>query len=279
MASRSSSITTDMFNYTFRPSMDEKLAMFRRHGFRYVHWCDNWNNERYYSRADIDGLGEKLAAAGLACIDVHGTGTRRARIDAADPAGHNLYIRLLKNRIEFCAAVGGDAVVIHPPDPNPRTDWVGRDRLRRAAGALGAVRDLCERKGVRIAVENMGHRSPYGINILSWFFERYPTEFVGWCFDCGHANVAGNAKQLQAAFGDRLIALHLHDNHGQKDEHQPPFYGTIDWPSTMRFIDSTDYAKPINFEITHRTEHFTGTMPQYIRCARAAVTRAMKLFG
>ena len=274
---RPASITSDMFDYTFRPSMADKLALFRRVGFRYVHWCDDWDNERYYSRADIDGLGEALADAGLQCIDVHGTATRRARIDAPDSAGRALYVRLLRNRIRFCAAVGGDAVVIHPSYQG-RTGFVGRDRLARVIAAIDAVRTLCDETGVRLAVENMGNRSSFSVDVLEWFFDRYPPEFVGWCFDAGHSHQAGDFRRLQA-FGDRLIALHLHDNHGQDDEHQAPFFGTIDWSATMTWIRQTGYAKPLNFEITHREHLFDGTMSQYMRDARQRVRRAMKLFG
>ena len=27
-----------------------------------------------------------------------------------------------------------------------------------------------------------------------------------------------------------LVATHVHDNHGRRDEHLAPFEGTIDWP-------------------------------------------------
>lgn len=272
---RPASITSDMFDYTFGPSMAEKLAMFRGVGFRHVHWCDDWDNERHYSRRDMAKLGEALHQAGLRCIDVHGTATRRVRIDAPDPARRALYTRLLENRVEFCASVGGDAVVVHPPSQG-RTGFVGRERLRRVAEAFDGVRDRCEKLGVRLAVENMGNRSSFSVDILGWFFDRYPPEFVGWCFDAGHAHQAGDARRLRT-FADRLCVLHLHDNHGGDDEHQPPFFGTIDWPATMTWIKQTGYAKPANFEITHREHLFDGTMKQYLRYARQSVVRAMKL--
>ena len=274
---RAASITTDMFDYTFGPTRTEKFALLRRVGFRYVHWCDDWDNERFYSRRHMDDLAETLADAGLQCIDVHGTATRRARIDAPDAEGRARYLRLLKNRIAFCAAVGGDAVVVHPPGEG-RMGFVGRDRLRRAVQAFDAARKLCDETGVRLAVENMGNRSGYSAKILEWFLDRYPPDFVGWCLDSGHSHQAGDFSHLQA-LGDRLIALHLHDNHGENDEHQPPFFGTIDWPSTMTWIKQTGYAKPINFEITHRTHLFDGTMQQYTRYARRAVVKAMSFFG
>jgi hypothetical protein len=45
----------------------------------------------------------------------------------------------------------------------------------------------------------------------------------------------------------------------------------------MQWLKQTGYAKPINFEITHRTHLFDGTMHQYIRHARQSVVKAMAL--
>ncbi|MBN1346486.1 MAG: sugar phosphate isomerase/epimerase [Phycisphaerae bacterium] len=274
---RPASITTDMFDYTFGPSMPEKFDLFRRVGFRHVHWCDDWDNERCYSRGEMDGFAERLVEAGLRCIDVHGTATRRARIDAPDHEGHDLYVRLLKNRIEFCRHVGGDAVVVHPPYQG-RTGFIGRDRLARVIRAFEAVRPICEKTGVRLAVENMGNRSSFSVDVLDWFYGEFPAGFVGWCLDSGHSHQAGDFERLKP-FAERLLALHLHDNHGDRDEHQPPFFGTIDWAATMAWLGGTGYAKPINFEVTHRTEHFDGTMHEYIDYVGRSVERAMALLA
>jgi sugar phosphate isomerase/epimerase len=32
---------------------------------------------------------------------------------------------------------------------------------------------------------------------------------------------------------DRLVTSHIHDNHGEKDEHLLPYDGTIDWDATL----------------------------------------------
>jgi len=43
------SITTDMFDYTFKPTKVEKLNLFKEFGFEYIHWCDNWNDDVFYT--------------------------------------------------------------------------------------------------------------------------------------------------------------------------------------------------------------------------------------
>ena len=51
-----------------------------------------------------------------------------------------------------------------------------------------------------------------------------------FCFDSGHQNAFDKDFPYLEYFGDKLVALHLHDNNGLVDEHTiPPFSGTIDW--------------------------------------------------
>ena len=69
------SVTTDMFNYTYKPRMEQKFRLFKDHGFDYVHWCDDWDNERLYSREDMNLYRWLLDDRGLTCLDVHSTAT------------------------------------------------------------------------------------------------------------------------------------------------------------------------------------------------------------
>jgi len=262
-----------MFNYSFKPDTRRKLQLFADYGFEYIHWCDDWNNDVFYTQRDIELYRQLIESAGLKCIDVHGTATKTIRIDAEGKDELNKYIKLLKNRIEFCSAVGGDAVVIHPP-----TDKGGDEKLRwslnRSRQVFESVRPLCEDLGIVLAVENC---YPFDKQILEYYFGMYPQEFVGFCFDSGHAHVNGNLIHL-LKFGGRLKALHLHDNKGESDDHQPPFWGTINWEHVMRWIKHSGYKKPINFEITHNPRLFNGTMEEFMEYTVRSIKKVMALF-
>ena len=58
---------------------------------------------------------------------------------------------------------------------------------------------------------------------------------------------------------DRVKALHLHDNDTQDDQHQPPFYGTVDWDDLTRILASSTYNNPLTFEIGMRCTPFVHT--------------------
>lgn len=84
---------------------------------------------------------------------------------------------------------------------------------------------------------------------------------AGFCLDPGHANVVSELPlgDWVDAFAPHLVELHLHDNHGQRDEHLPCGEGTVDWtalstrprpPSCWSF--TAEHASPEHVEATRR---------------------------
>jgi sugar phosphate isomerase/epimerase len=259
-----------MFNYYFKPAMERKLRLFAEHGFEHLHWCDDWDADIIYTREEMGLYRWMVDSAGLECLDVHGAATEAIRVDSWTESARARYIGLLKNRIEFCSLMGGDAVVVHPPrfeDPE-----LSR-RLKSSTRVFDAVTPLCGELGVAIAVENC---YPSDEKIIECYLDAYPPELFGFCFDSGHANINGNMEQL-FRFGDRLRALHLHDNGGAKDDHQPPYWGTVDWGRVMGWIGRSGYRKPINFEVTHDPRLFDGTMDGFLGYTASSIRRAMTL--
>jgi sugar phosphate isomerase/epimerase len=272
--SRKVSITTDMFNSSLGLGIERKLRLFAESGFEYIHWCDDWNNDVLYAKEDIELYHRLVESYGLKCIDVHGADTGTIHIASEEEVALDEYIQLLKTRIEFCSAVGGDAVVIHPPtdDGGSRTlSW----KLDRSLRVFESVRPLCEDLDVVLAVENC---HPSDEKVLRYYFERYPPEFVGFCFDSGHAHLNKNLDEL-LKFGDRLRALHLHDNRGMEDDHQPPFWGTIDWERVTRWIERSEYQKPLNFEILHDPRFFEGTPEGFLDYTVRSIRKILALIS
>src|ERR1700692_4995551 len=81
-------------------------------------------------------------------------------------------------------------------------------------------------------------------------------------FDIGHAHLCdGPAEErIEKCFGpmrDLVARVHLHDNHGEKDEHLPPYAGTIDWPAAVKLLKTTPEGQtlPIVLELKEKTGH------------------------
>ena len=85
-----------------------------------------------------------------------------------------------------------------------------------------------ENRNVQIAFENLGN-----LQNLALVLNKFPTKNVGYCYDsCHHINYASNEDLLEL-YGNRLMALHLHDNGGKHNQHQLPFDGNIVFPAVQ----------------------------------------------
>ncbi|HSD56785.1 MAG TPA: sugar phosphate isomerase/epimerase family protein [Methanotrichaceae archaeon] len=121
--------------------------------------------------------------------------------------------------------------VVHPGHLSP----LGMQMPDAAwAQTILGIQQICDHAadlGMRIAVENMvnmpalfGRRPEEILGIL----ETVDRENVGFIFDVGHANTNGNVEKF-LKLRDKVIHAHIHDNHGQKDEHLPVGNGTVPW--------------------------------------------------
>ncbi|MGB4600172.1 MAG: sugar phosphate isomerase/epimerase family protein [Trichlorobacter sp.] len=82
--------------------------------------------------------------------------------------------------------------------------------------------------GCNIALENIFEEEP---STLRQVLERIDDPLVGHCFDSGHFNMFATVSLQEwfAVLGERIVESHLHDNHGQADEHLPVGEGEIDF--------------------------------------------------
>jgi len=68
---------------------------------------------------------------------------------------------------------------------------------------------------------------------LKHFLEQTRLTGVKLCFDTGHANIEGGLGEALEAVRDLVITTHIHDNHGERDDHLLPYQGNIDWDATL----------------------------------------------
>lgn len=271
---RDVSITSDMFDYSIKPEFERKLRLFAEHGFEYIDWSDDWNSPILYSKETMKSYCRCIESSGLKCIQVHGASSSSINVDAEDEQTFNKYVELLKNRLEFCSVVGADVLVLHPPKIEGDVVRAKR-KLERSIRVFESVRSLCIDLRITLSMENCYSSDAES---LEYYFERYPPEFVGFCLDSGHAHVNGNFDRL-LVFKDRLTALHLHDNKGIEDDHQPPFFGTIDWERVMQWIGSSGYSKPINFEIVHKSKFFEDSMEKFLEYSVRSIQKTVALLS
>ena len=73
---------------------------------------------------------------------------------------------------------------------------------------------------------------------------------VGVVIDTGHRNIGGDPAEALRTIGGHLITLHLHDNHGERDEHLLPGRGNVDWTGVVGALDEIEYPGVFMYELS-----------------------------
>jgi len=134
--------------------------------------------------------------------------------------------------------------IYHGNAPSPNE--IGLNRLKHLI-------DVAEKNEVTIAIENTS-----SVEYLSYVFDKIDSPNLAFCYDAGHNHCNEPGIDLLGMFGDRLGALHLHDNNGADDDHLIPFEGSIDWESIMTKIAKSNYTGPTTIESTISTISMTA---------------------
>ncbi len=153
----------------------------------------------------------------------------------------------LERTIEIAAGLT-DTVVIHPGylspvsryDPSPA--WQAH---KRACIRLGKA---AERAGIAACLENMPAIDDFycrDADELDGFIERTGMKAV---LDIGHAHTNGNLDRFGKVILPKAHHMHIHDNHGGRDEHLTVGEGAIPWDKVMPKIVKNYHGKIIVVE-------------------------------
>ena len=137
--------------------------------------------------------------------------------------------------VQDCAHFEIPAVVIHLPDDDMPMNTLGLERIKRLA-------EKAEQLHVNVALENLRN-----FNNLSFIISQVDSRRVGFCYDCCHHYRNYPDVDLLSMYGQRLMAMHLHDYDGNAI-HRVPFDGLIDWSEAMKKIVETGYEGPTAIE-------------------------------
>ena len=107
--------------------------------------------------------------------------------------------------------------------------------------------------GTGLMLENVYEEDPQDMLVL---FDRLKDLNVGFCLDCGHLSAFGNSglKIWLESLGPYIRQLHLHDNHGNNDEHLAMGLGKIDFELLFNYLKSNNISPPIITLEPHQEE-------------------------
>jgi len=164
--------------------------------------------------------------------------------------------------------MGAKNYVLHPLCESgfwfERTFFNGEETKERT---LQCARDLlpdCEKYGITLCLENLPGKNSdiFYPKVLAEEVSKTDSPYLGICLDTGHAAINGvDLGDAVRDCGKYLRCLHTHDNDGELDQHNLPFFGVIDWGNFTTALAETGYSGSISLEASpYKSKHLTPAL-------------------
>jgi sugar phosphate isomerase/epimerase len=191
---------------------------------------------------------ERYRAAGIRFYACHAPFDDTAELSQLEDEARRRAVEIHVKSLERAALAGVECIVIHPGRRCDENEIP--QRMGRLYASLEALVPAAQKSGVRLALENMlpAHVGSESADVRR-IVDQFDSPYLGVCFDTGHAHV--NEEGVDAAFAtlrERIIAFHLADNDGHKDQHSQPPYGTIDWSAFVPAFRAMEFEAPATVE-------------------------------
>ena len=173
------------------------------------------------------------------------------RIDAMDE---------IKRALEAAEHIPFKNIVMHLGE---RDDGWSLRTIEYATTALEHLGAFARPLGVRVLVENLTSEPTTPAHLMT-ILELNHLDNIGICLDLGHAHMTVGIQDAVAALGNRIGEVHVHDNHGVKDEHLWPGDGTIDWPAAKTALDALAQPPAAVLEISYTLPDIPSTIPERV---------------
>jgi len=274
--------------YTFisRKLTRELLAQIAGAGFQGVEIFCSRSHFDYNTKAEIQEIGRALADNRLKLASLHAPTSRD--LSATREGGQPLSIcevervrRIeamdeLKRAIDVAEELPFSRMIFHMGGPRETVDPRKRDA---AFSSLEHLMLHARHLGVTICLENT--TSEMGApSYLRSFVDETRLSDLRFNFDIGHAHLADGAEEDRIAesfapLKDLVAGVHVHDNHGEKDEHLPPHDGTIDWPAAIKLLKTAPAAEklPLTLELKEKAGPEALNTLEQLAAARKALDR------
>jgi sugar phosphate isomerase/epimerase len=247
----------------------------------------------YTNRAEIQNVAGALVEAKLKLASLHAPTSRD--LSATREGGQPLSIcevervrRIeamdeLKRAIDVAEELPFSRMIFHMGGSRETADPRKRDA---AFSSLEHLILHAKHVGVTICVENTTSEMGSPAYLRSFIDE---TRLTGLRinFDIGHAHLADGPEENRVhesfePLRDLVASTHIHDNHGEKDEHLPPYEGRIDWPNAVKLLKTVPEVVgnlPLTLELKEKIGPDAPTPQQQLDAARRSLDKLEEAWG
>ena len=201
-------------------------------------------------KKEIENVKRKADELGMTFVQSHAPMGKPLVFDE----NHERFMEINHRCIEACAMLGIPNVVVHSGyAPNLSIE----ETFARNKDFYNELLPTAERFGVEILTENfnkMYKPDVYWVDSaedLRALIDYIDHPLLKGVWDAGHGNLQETPQdEALRTLGDRVHALHIQDNLGDKDTHIVPFFGTLNLDSLMHGLQEIGYHGYFTFEAT-----------------------------
>jgi sugar phosphate isomerase/epimerase len=195
--------------------------------------------------AELRDCAAQLTAAGLrTCLHAPFTG-----FDPGSPKNRlqKKSHQLAKRSLELAEVIAAERIVFHPGLASRSPTKEQSIWLQHSLDFWPEHVARAEQIGSLICIENIFESTPEPLLQLCQGLE---SPAFGHCFDIGHWNMfaTGSLEGWFGKLGGQIRHLHLHDNHGESDEHLPIGRGAINFAALFALVDKLETPPSMTLE-------------------------------
>lgn len=192
---------------------------------------------------DFDNVMKLFSENDIICETLHAPYSKINDMWSDSDEAAQKMLNRLKDSVDKCAKYNIPVSVVHLSSGRPMPE-VNEKGIKRYEELF----DYAEEKGVTIALENQRY-----LENISYFMDRFTSP--RFCWDNGHEYGFTKGVKFMDLYGDRLVALHIHDNLCgiDTDDHLLPFDGNIDFDEVAHILADSGYNGTLMLEITKET--------------------------
>lgn len=155
-------------------------------------------------------------------------------------------LEVLEANIEVAVMLGIDVITVHPGLSSMAVAGTESMALARAKESMRFLDSCAKEHGVLLAIENMPNLPMFLGRTSEQLAHIVDGTDLSICYDVGHAYTMGQNDSMVELLGDRIVNVHVHDNHGQKDEHLTVGSGSIDFDKVL--LSLSGYSRNLVIE-------------------------------
>lgn len=154
----------------------------------------------------------------------------------------------IRKTLALAAVLPFRQLIVHVGVPDSHTAADDNDSAA-ARRSLEQLVPMAEAHGVELALEVLTNRLSTPDALVELVEDVLETPAAGVCLDVGHACLLGDPVDAIEATSGHIIAAHVHDTRGARDEHLVPYEGSVDWTRTLLAFQKVGYSGPWTFEL------------------------------